>query len=64
MDNNTRYMLSDMLESNGFRSLAHDVKFQSDGNIIDRYVRLIENKARKINDVDILDRLSFAGLIY
>lgn len=64
MDYNIRFMLVDILNSLGMKSIAHDTARQNDGKIINMYIKIIENKARKNNDTDILDRLHFAGLIY
>jgi hypothetical protein len=64
MDYNIRFMLVDILKNLGMKSIANDAISQKDANIISRYIKLIENKATKLNDTETLERLHFAGLIY
>ncbi len=64
MDHNTRFMLVDILDKIGMKSIARDAIRQNDSVILKRYVNLIEKKALLLNDIESLDRLHFAGLIY
>lgn len=64
MDHNTRFMLVEILEKLEMPSIALDVRFQTNGNIIKKYVIIIEKKAREINDTCTLEKLYFAGLTH
>lgn len=64
MEHNTRYLIVEILEKLKMPSIAIDARTQPNGNILHEYVKIIEKKAKELNDACTLERLYFAGLIY
>lgn len=61
---NTRYVISDSLNSMGMTILANDAIKQLDHVILNNYVSILEKAAIQNKRHDIIERLCFAGLIY
>lgn len=59
-----QWLLSDILDKWGYKLMASHVRRETNGNILNNYVKLIEAKALRTQDLEALERLYFAGLIY
>lgn len=56
--------ISDCLDKLGYKKMPLDVLRETDAQTLITYVKLIEKKARASNQLYLLERLEFAGLIY
>jgi hypothetical protein len=62
--NNERFVLADCFHSLGMKKLSQDIMINTKKGIIDKYLSIIVKEAHKRSNLDVLERLYFAGLIY
>ncbi len=63
MDNKV-LIIEDCLKELGFSALAKEAANTQNDEILNGYVKVVEEEASKLNRNDILERLIFGGFIY
>lgn len=59
-----RWVLSIVLERLGFSIMSKDILKETNGSVLQKYIKIAEREATKLKDHESLERLWSCGLIY